>query len=241
MNLAGESIFGQALDRGAEGADPREPRRRNAAPRRRDARARSRGASEVLRLGIGRRLLRPARRPGAAAKTRRPARTSSPKSAASGRRPRSRPRPLGVRVVLIRTGIVLGPGRRRARPDAADLQDRRRRPDRVGQAVHVVDPPRRPRRRSCSTRSRRRRSGGPGERHRPRARDEQGLREDAREGPAPAGVHPDPARSRSARVRRIRRHPRDGAAGGARAGARERVRLRVPDLEPALRDCLRRR
>ena len=59
--------------------------------------------------------------------------------AAVGGRDRSRRATAGVRVVNIRTGIVLSRRRRRARQDAADVQARARRPARVRQAVDAVD------------------------------------------------------------------------------------------------------
>ena len=58
---------------------------------------------------------------------------------------------LGLRVVLMRTGVVLSTRRRRAGEDAAAVQARRRRPGRRREAVHALDPPRR-RRRACTSR-----------------------------------------------------------------------------------------
>ena len=66
---------------------------------------------------------------------------------------------LGLRVVKVRTGVVLDAERRRALEDDAAVQARRRRPRRRRQAVHAVDPRRR-RRRHLPRRDRRQRLDG---------------------------------------------------------------------------------
>ena len=68
---------------------------------------------------------------------------------------------LGMRVVQVRTGVVLDARRRRAREDAAAVPARRRRPGRGRAPVHLVDPPRRPRRDDRSPRSSDERWSGP--------------------------------------------------------------------------------
>ena len=67
-------------------------------------------------------------------------------------------------------------GRRRAGQDAPVLQARRRRPGRRRRPVHAVDPRRR-RGRHLPRRTRRRRLGGPGQRQRPDAGDQQDVLE----------------------------------------------------------------
>ena len=69
-----------------------------------------------------------------------------------------------LRVVHVRTGIVLDRGRR-AGEDAAAVQARRRRPGRRRRPVPAVDPPRRPRR-DLPRGARRQRLDGPGQRRR---------------------------------------------------------------------------
>ena len=129
------------------------------------------------------------------------------------------------------------PGRRRAGDDAAVLQGRRRRPGRRRQAVHAVD-----RTSTTSSGSTSRRSTttlvGPGQRHRPRARHQQGVLQDARQGAQAPGVR---ARAQASRSRRsTARWPRSWSRARAGPGPDARARLRVPAHRPraALRAAL---
>ena len=67
----------------------------------------------------------------------------------------------GIRVVRIRTGIVLGAARRRARTGCSCRSARPRRPDRVGPPVHELDRARRRSRRDPARAHRRHALGGP--------------------------------------------------------------------------------
>ena len=83
-----------------------------------------------------------------------PATASCPTSAGPGRARRTTAEDAGVRVVHLRTGLVLGPGGGDAGPDGAAVQGGRRRQARQRPTVDVVDrrwPTRSARSASCST------------------------------------------------------------------------------------------
>ena len=105
VHLAGEPVA-QRWSADVKAADPRVARARDAQPRRRPASRRPRGAARA-RLLLRRRLLRPARRRARRPRTRRPATTSWPRSASPGSARRWPRGELGLRVVCVRTGVVL--------------------------------------------------------------------------------------------------------------------------------------
>jgi hypothetical protein len=172
------------------------------------------------------RLLRPARR--GAARRGRPARGGLPgaECASSGRPRRPGAVELGLRVVQVRTGVVLDSSAARWE-DAAALPARRRRPRRRRAAVHAVDP--RGRRRRDDPRRRSRTSAGAA---------------GQRDGAEPVtnaefsralgrALHrpsmlPVPALALRSALRRDGRDRHDGRARGSRQAARAGIRVPPP-------------
>ena len=97
-----------ALVRRRQAPHPQLARARHAQPRGRDRGRRA--APARARLLLGGRLLRPARRRAHRRADAAPATTSSPRSASSGSARRARAADLGLRVVTMRTGVVLDQG-----------------------------------------------------------------------------------------------------------------------------------
>ena len=198
-----------------------------AQPRRRPAQRRP--APARARLRLRRRLLRPARR--RAGRRVDAAGRGLPRArcASRGSARRRRPRELGMRVAIVRTGVVLDPRRRRAREDAAAVPRRRRRAGRRRAPVDAVDPRRRPRRPLPRRARRRRRLERPGQRQRARAGHEPRLLEGARPRAAPPGGRARAARSRCARsTARWSRSSRPGSAPCRRAPLALGYALRAP-------------
>ena len=148
MNLAGESIFGRRWT-AAQKARIRDSRvettRRLVAAMRRASPADAR--PKVLRLGVGGRVLRAARRPGARRGRALSGQDFLAEVCREWEKAALEAEALGVRVVLVRTGIVLGPGGGALAQMLPIFRLGIGGPIGSGQAVHVLDPPRRPRRR----------------------------------------------------------------------------------------------
>ena len=107
VHLAGENVAQRWSDERPQG-DPRVARAGHAPARRRDRPGRPEAArADQLER---RRLLRPARRRAARRGRRRPATTSWPRCASSGSARPSKAAELGLRVVKVRTGVVLDAG-----------------------------------------------------------------------------------------------------------------------------------
>ena len=138
INLAGESIGGGAMDRRAQAgaADSRILATRSLAPRSRPRRRRRLSSSSGSGVGYyGDRGSETRRR-----EHRGPATIFSRTCASNGRRRRKKPQRPGVRVVPLRTGLVLEKSGGVAAADGAAVPVLRRRPDGVGTPVHAVDP-----------------------------------------------------------------------------------------------------
>ena len=130
-----------APDRGGQAADPREPGHRGPQPDPGDRGGRDQ--AEGLHRPVGDRLLRRPRRRRSSTRSPARARASPPSSRSSGRRPSARPRGSAMRMVILRTGLVLTKEGGLVKQLLLPVQARPRRPDRRRRAVHVLDPPRR--------------------------------------------------------------------------------------------------
>ena len=149
----------------------------------------------------------------------------------SGRRPPRRRATPGIRVVPLRTGIVLSPKggvlKRLLLPFKLGLGGRTG----SGQPVHELD---HPRRRDPRDRLRARRTStvaGPAQPHRAEPGDQPRAHEHARRGAAPADGAPDAVAAAEGPLRRgARRDPAasNGQTGAAGRAVGSRVRVRVP-------------
>ena len=145
---------------------------------------------------------------------------------------------LGLRVVRLRTGVVLDRERRRAGQDAPVLPARRRRAGRRRAPVHPLDPRRRPRRASTSRRSTAGRTGpAPSTRPRP-------SRSPTRSSPALGRALHRPGLRAGAGLRRARcstaRWPTSSSPASGRSRRAQALGFRFghPELDEALRGAL---
>ena len=135
----------------------------------------------------------------------------------------------GVRVVRVRTGVVLDADGRRAGEDAAAVPARRRRPGRRRAPVHALDPRRRPRRHLPRRARRRALDAARSTPRRPSPSRTGDFSQGARARAAPPGPAPVPALALRAALRRDGRDRHRGPArGAASARSSSATRSRTP-------------
>ena len=237
VHLAGEDVAQRWTD-DAQAAHPRVARDRHPQPRR-GHRARPSRARGVLVSASAVGYYGDRAATSGSTRTRRPATTSSPRSAWPGSARPQPPRSSALRVVRVRTGVVLDRQGGALREDAAAVPARRRRPGGRRQAVRCPGSTSTTSSASTSPPSTATRWRGPVNATAPAAGDQQGVLQGARPRAAPAG---DRARARRSRSRRsTARWPRSSPRASAPCPARAARARATPSGTPtSTRRCARR-